>query len=91
MRLIDADMLKHRQLPDKGEPDESESKRWNYFYGYVNAIKAVCDMVDAEITIDAIPMEWMIEQRDKEPRGTHIWWMYQAIIGKWQNQHAEQE
>lgn len=89
MRLIDADMLKHRQLPDKGEPDESESKLWNYFYGYANAIKAVCDMVDAEPTIDAILLEWLIgKELNSEREMSYSAW---RVLSEWRQEQAEHD
>ena len=41
--------------------------------------------------VDAIPVEWLEEQREKEDRGTPLWWIYQAIINKWQEEQEAQD
>ena len=45
MKLIDADVLMKEHIPDRGEPDEAESKSWNFYYGYACALSAVGDVI----------------------------------------------
>ena len=80
MRLIDADAL-DKMLADA----QTECKRngGNFRFGVLSNVRENIANVP---TIPAIPVEWMIEQRDKEDSGTHFWWMYQAIVGKWQKE-----
>ena len=37
---------------------------------------------------NSISIDWMTEQRDKEPVGSHTWWMYQAIMEKWRKERG---
>ena len=48
-------------------------------------LQMMCDITGAP-TVDAILVEWMEAQRDKEKRGTLVWWLYQAIINKWREE-----
>lgn len=49
----------------------------------------IWEVLNSQESIEAIPIEWMKEQRDKEERGTHVWWIYQAIINKWQEEQEK--
>ena len=45
MKLIDADALMKEHIPNRGEPEESESKSWNFYYGFACALHAVGDVI----------------------------------------------
>ena len=45
MRLIDADELLVRPIPDRGRPDEGENEPWNFHYGFACALHAVGEVV----------------------------------------------
>ena len=53
MRLIDANALKLEYPKDKD---------WDY---PVNTNSEVCETIDAQPTVDAIPVEWIESQVDK--------------------------
>ena len=64
MRLIDADALMTRHLPNHiGDEDENESRVFNYNYGYSTCVSDIRKLIENEITVDAIPTttlhEWL--------------------------------
>lgn len=72
---------------EEGKECEGSPDPW--YEGFNTGLDAAQTISENVPVIDAIPIEWMKKQRDKEERGTHFWWMYQAIINKWQEEQEK--
>jgi hypothetical protein len=45
-------------------------------------------IVDAQPTIDAIPIEWLIRMRNKHNNDGFAW-IYEAVMDDWREEHEE--
>lgn len=63
--MIDADALMNRRLQSRimGH-DESQSKCFNFHYGYACAVSDVGKVIKTEPTVEAIPVAWIKAQNN---------------------------
>ena len=89
-RLIDADALAAEVSAWK---KQQHSMNIDYSTGYRSALSAVEGMIADAPMVEAIPVEWLQEQRkafDSMARGGHhSAWIIKALILQWQNEREE--
>lgn len=54
----------------------------------LNSREKIFNLIDAQPTIDAIPIEWIIRMRNKHNNDCFAW-IYEAVMDDWREEHAE--